>query len=44
VSPPNPRAKLGDGEIRTIEVHHGLALTVEVECQPDFHDRGCADG
>jgi hypothetical protein len=36
-------AKLGDGEIRTIEVHHGLALMVEVERQPDFHDPGCAD-
>ena len=36
-------AKLGDGEIRTIEVHHGLALIVEVERQPDFDDRGCAD-
>ena len=36
-------AKLGEGEVSTIEIHHGLALMVELERQPDFDDRGCAD-
>ena len=34
-------AELGDGEIRSIDVQHGLPLMVEIERRPIF-DLGCA--
>jgi hypothetical protein len=34
-------AQLGEGEIRSIEIQHGLPFLVEIECRPAI-GRGCA--
>jgi hypothetical protein len=33
-------ARLGEGEIQSIEIQHGLPFLVEIECQP-VPSRGC---